>query len=205
MWLRVSTTRQQLRAQRHACMRFAEARGLEVAATFEEVGISGAAAGRQVPAAVLDGVRRGRWSVVLVFRLDRAFRSASRAVLFLDEVAAANGRFVSVEDGIDTGSPMGQAMAAIASVLAQLERETIGARIREGLAAARAAGVQLGRRRHRADAAQAAKLRLQNLSWPQIARRLRCSIGTARRRAAEGLAAVKRGKAARARVRARRD
>lgn len=185
IWLRVSTGKQDLRSQRLAVERYAQVRGWKIVERFEELGVSGAAAGRQVVSQVLDGVRRGRWDAVLCFRMDRAFRSAGRAAVFMDELRANGGHFVGVEDGIDTSTVLGEAMAKVASVFAELERHGIRARIHAGLEAARAAGQTLGRPREAVlglDVDRLLARRTQGASWGELGIAFETSPATIRRR-----------------------
>jgi DNA invertase Pin-like site-specific DNA recombinase len=54
-------------------------------------------------------------------------------------------RFISVQDQIDTQSPMGRAMFTIIGAMAELESSLISERVKAGMAAARARGRRLGR------------------------------------------------------------
>jgi DNA invertase Pin-like site-specific DNA recombinase len=191
VWLRVSTGKQDLRSQRPDVEGYCKRKGWTIVERFEEV-VSGAAAGRETPLQVLDGVRRGRWDVVVCFRFDRAFRSAGRAAIFLDELREAGGYFVGVDDSVDTSTVMGEAVARIASIFADLERRATGARIRAGLEAARAAGQVLGRPKltDGPDPAKIVRLRRKGASWSEIADLLACAPTTARRRWVEATKAA---------------
>lgn len=54
-------------------------------------------------------------------------------------------RFVSVQDQIDTDSPMGRAMFTITGAMAELESSLISERVKAGMAAAKAKGKRVGR------------------------------------------------------------
>ena len=89
---------------------------------------------------------RGEFDIVLVYRLDRAFRSVRDGVLALDQLKPWGVGFVSVEEPyIDTTSPMGELMFTISAAWARLEGEIIGQRVRAGIERARAQGIKLGR------------------------------------------------------------
>jgi DNA invertase Pin-like site-specific DNA recombinase len=60
-------------------------------------------------------------------------------------------RLIVTEIGIDTRSPTGKAMAHMATVFAELERDFIRSRTREALAVRRDHGVVLGRPRSTTD------------------------------------------------------
>ncbi|MGO7345543.1 recombinase family protein [Rhizobium johnstonii] len=56
-------------------------------------------------------------------------------------------RFISVQDQIDTASPMGRAMFTIIGAMAELESSLISERVTAGMKAAAARGKHLGRPR----------------------------------------------------------
>ncbi len=114
---------------------------------------------------------RGEFDVVLVYRLDRAFRSVRDGVLALDQLKHWGVGFVSVEEPyIDTTSPMGELMFTISAAWAQLEGAIIGQRVRAGIERARAQGVQLGRPSVPVDIEYVVRQRAAGLSWASIHR-----------------------------------
>ena len=56
-------------------------------------------------------------------------------------------RFISVQDQIDTSSPMGKAMFTLIGAMAELESSLISERVTAGMAAAKARGKHVGRPR----------------------------------------------------------
>jgi DNA invertase Pin-like site-specific DNA recombinase len=54
-------------------------------------------------------------------------------------------RFISVQDQIDTDSPMGRAMFTIIGAMAELESSLISERVTAGMMAAQTRGKHLGR------------------------------------------------------------
>ncbi|SRR6266511_702417 len=63
----------------------------------------------------------------------------------LEECNHLGVRFMSVQDQVDTASPMGQAMFTIVRAMAELESSLISERVKAGMATARARGKRLGR------------------------------------------------------------
>ena len=63
----------------------------------------------------------------------------------LEEFDYLGIRFISVQDQVDTASPMGKAMFTIIGAMAELESALISERVKAGMAAARARGKSLGR------------------------------------------------------------
>src|SRR3954462_5378224 len=82
---------------------------------------------------------------VLVWKFDRFARSTRHLLAALEEFDHLGVRFVSVQDQVDTHSPMGRAMFTIIGAMAELESSLIGERVTAGMRAAQARGKHLGR------------------------------------------------------------
>lgn len=130
----------------------------------------------------------GHFQVVLVWRFDRFARSVKHLVAALETFRSLHVEFVSLQEQLDTATPIGQAMFTIIGAMAQLERDIIRERVKAGLARAKARGIRLGRPRVPVVAAELAALREQGLSVGAMARRLRCSRSTVRRYLLQGAA-----------------
>lgn len=78
-------------------------------------------------------------------KVDRLSRSVHDFAGLVERAHAGRWNLVILDLGVDLSTPMGEAMASVASTFAQLERRLISARTREGLAVARKRGVKLGR------------------------------------------------------------
>ena len=77
--------------------------------------------------------------------LDRFARSTRHLLTALEEFDHLGVRFVSVQDQVDTSSPMGRAMFTIIGAMAELESALISERVTAGMRAAEARGRHLGR------------------------------------------------------------
>jgi DNA invertase Pin-like site-specific DNA recombinase len=93
----------------------------------------------------MDAARRRSFGCVLVWKFDRFTRSVSHLVRALDEFNHFGIRFASVQDRVDTGSPMGKAMFTIIGAMAELESSLVSERVRAGMQAAKEDGVHVGR------------------------------------------------------------
>ncbi len=82
---------------------------------------------------------------VLVWKFDRFARSTRHLLAALEEFNHLGVRFVSVQDQIDTDSPMGRAMFIIIGAMAELESSLISERVTAGMRAAETRGKHLGR------------------------------------------------------------
>ena len=88
--------------------------------------------------------RRCEIGCVLVRKFDRFARSTRHLLEALTEFDHLGVRFVSVQDQIDTASPMG-AMFTVIGAMAELESALISERVTAGMSAARARGRRLSR------------------------------------------------------------
>lgn len=82
---------------------------------------------------------------LVVWKLDRLGRSLRQLLDLVDSFDKQDICFVSLNDMIDTKTPMGKFFYAVSAAFAQLERETISMRTIAGLEAARARGRVGGR------------------------------------------------------------
>ncbi len=182
LYVRVSThagqnPEMQLGESREYCQR----RGWEVAGEYVDVGVSGAKERRPELDRLLAACRKRLVDAVVVYRYDRFARSLRQLVNALCEFDALGIQFVSLHEGVDTSTPNGRLVFGIFASIAEFERELIRERVRSGLAVARARGKRLGRPPSAVDADKVATLRVQGLSWREIARELGVGIGTVHR------------------------
>jgi DNA invertase Pin-like site-specific DNA recombinase len=83
--------------------------------------------------------------ILVVESISRLARSTRDLLDIVDQLDKKKVGFISQKESIDTSTPQGRFVLTIFSALAQLERETLLQRQREGLQAAKAKGKQLGR------------------------------------------------------------
>ncbi len=77
--------------------------------------------------------KRQKPDYLVCYRLDRISRNVSDFSALIEELNDRNISFVCIKEEFDTSKPMGKAMMYIASVFAQLERETIAERVRDNM------------------------------------------------------------------------
>lgn len=70
---------------------------------------------------------------IVCYRLDRISRNVSDFASLIEYLSSKDIAFICIKEQFDTSSPMGRAMMYIASVFAQLERETIAERVRDNM------------------------------------------------------------------------
>jgi DNA invertase Pin-like site-specific DNA recombinase len=88
-------------------------------------------------------VRQGDTLVTESF--SRLARSTRDLLAIVDELNAKGVAFISLKESVDTATPTGKFMLTVFAGLAELERENILQRQREGIAVAKAAGRYQGR------------------------------------------------------------
>jgi DNA invertase Pin-like site-specific DNA recombinase len=186
LYARVSTEGQDPEVQLVALRAHAARRGWPVVEEFVDRGVSGATERRPALDRLMKAAWAGHFQVVLVWRFDRFARSVKHLVTALETFRGLQVGFVSLQEQLDTSTPIGQAMFTIIGAMAQLERDIIRERVKAGLAQARAKGVRLGRPMAEVTPAGALELQGQGLSLGEIAKRLHCSRATVRRRLREG-------------------
>ena len=106
---------------------------------------SGAGTDRPGLKACLDYLRKG--DVLVVLDLDRLGRLAGELIRLIDELEAREVGFRALNASFDTTTPMGRAFLQIQAAFAEMERNVIRQRVKEGIAAARARGRKGGRPR----------------------------------------------------------
>ncbi|MGN6713391.1 recombinase family protein [Anaerocolumna jejuensis] len=112
--------------------------------TYEDEGFSAATSMRPQFQKLLMDIKNGKIQLLMCYRLDRITRKVSDFSKTLELLEKMNVGFISATENFDTSTPMGKAMIYIASVFAQLERETIAERVRDNMLALSKTGRWLG-------------------------------------------------------------
>ena len=92
---------------------------------------------------MLDYVRKG--DTVIVESISRFARNTRDLLELIEQLTAKEVEFVSKKEAIDTTTPTGKFMLTVFAAVAELEREYILQRQREGIAIAKAQGKYHGR------------------------------------------------------------
>ena len=134
--------------QRTRIEAWAEATDADLVDVVEDGGVSGTRPlaqrdGGERIARLLDQ-RKPEADAVVILRLDRLGRNASETLAHLHRCASGKVGLVSISDRLDLSTPQGRAMASVAAVFAQLERELIGQRTAEALTRLRQEGKPFG-------------------------------------------------------------
>jgi site-specific DNA recombinase len=100
---------------------------------YEDEGYSGGNTNRPMYKKMLKDALEHKFDVLICYRLDRISRNISDFSGLVELLRDNDIDFVSIRESFDTSTPMGRAMMYIASVFAQLERETISERIKDNM------------------------------------------------------------------------
>ncbi|MBU3189177.1 recombinase family protein [Clostridium bowmanii] len=130
----------QIELCKHECRHL----GIEKFLIYEDEGFSGKNIKRPQFQKMLIDAREKEFDVLICYRLDRISRNISDFSTLINELDNLHVSFISVNEQFDTSTPMGRAMMYIASVFAQLERETIGERVRDNMLELAKSGRWLG-------------------------------------------------------------
>ena len=126
---------------------------------------------RERLAEALSFVREG--DTLIVTKLDRLARSVAHLLEILDTLTDRGAALRILNMGIDTSTPTGKLMLTVLGGVAEFEREIMLERQREGIAKAKAAGKDKGRKATaRAKAEEVLKLHREGVGGTEIAKRL---------------------------------
>ena len=96
---------------------------------------------------LLSDAARRRFDSVVVFKLDRAFRSVKHMHDTLAAWQIADVAFVSAREGFDTSTALGRLLMNLLASLAEFELEVLSERVRAGMERAKRQGKSIGRPR----------------------------------------------------------
>ena len=137
-----------LDAQRDACEAFVASQRAEgwvlVSDRYDDGGFSGGTLERPALNRLLADVERGSVDVVVTYKLDRLSRSLTDFVRLMEIFDRHGATFVSVTQNFCTTTSMGRLTLNILLSFGQFEREVIGERIRDKVAASKARGMWMG-------------------------------------------------------------
>jgi len=180
LYMRISTKGhgQTTDTQALALREYAERRGFAIVDEYRDEGISGAKDRRPALDRLMADARKRRFDAVLVARFDRFARSTKHLVMALEEFSSLGINFISLNESIDTSTPMGKMVFTVVAAVAELERSIIKERVQAGVDRARKQGSKIGRPRVEVNRHYVVALRSDGLSWNEIAQKLGVGRGT---------------------------
>src|SRR5690348_11237278 len=137
-----------LQAQREACEAFINSQRHEgwvcLPQAYDDGGFSGATMERLALQRLLADIAAGRVDTVVVYKIDRLTRSLADFAKIVEILDQRSASFVSVTQQFNTTTSMGRLTLNVLLSFAQFEREVIGERIRDKIAASKRKGMWMG-------------------------------------------------------------
>ena len=137
-----------LDAQREACEAYIKSQAHEgwslVEDRFDDGGLSGASLERPALQQLLDAVRARRIDIIVVYKVDRLTRSLADFAKLVELFDEHGVSFVSVTQSFNTTTSMGRLTLNVLLSFAQFEREVIGERVQDKIAASKIKGLWVG-------------------------------------------------------------
>jgi DNA invertase Pin-like site-specific DNA recombinase len=137
-----------LDAQREACEAFIASQRSEgwvlVHDRYDDGGVSGGTLDRPALKRLLADIEAGLIDVIVCYKIDRLSRSLMDFAHLVQTFDAHDVTFVAVTQSFNTTTSMGRLTLNILLSFAQYEREIIGERVRDKIAASRARGMWMG-------------------------------------------------------------
>src|SRR6266496_4025831 len=137
-----------LDAQREACEAYIKSQAHEGWQLFpdhyDDGGLSGASLDRPALQTLLTDVRAGKINIVVVYKVDRLTRSLADFAKLVELFDQHQVSFVAVTQSFNTTTSMGRLTLNVLLSFAQFEREVIGERVRDKIAASKKKGMWMG-------------------------------------------------------------
>jgi DNA invertase Pin-like site-specific DNA recombinase len=144
IYVRVSTVEQDTGLQETELREYCDRRGWSCV-VYQDKAQSGAKNDRPALNQMLSDMRRRRFDVVVVWKLDRLARSLKQLLIIGEECRSLGVDLVSLRQNIDTTLPAGRLTFQILGAVAEFERELLRERVKAGMAQARRTGKHVGR------------------------------------------------------------
>lgn len=139
IYIRVSTDAQaeegySIEAQKEQLAAYCVSKGIKNYEFYIDGGWSGSNIDRPEIQKLIKDSKEGKISHCIVYKLDRLSRSQKDTLYLIEDVFTPNNvNFISLNETLETSTPMGKLMIGVLSAFAQLERENIRLRTRMGM------------------------------------------------------------------------
>jgi site-specific DNA recombinase len=137
-----------LDAQREACEAYIKSQAHEgwrlIPDHYDDGAFSGASLERPALQELLTEVRAGKIDIIVVYKVDRLTRSLADFAKLVELFDQHSVSFVSVTQSFNTTGSMGRLTLNVLLSFAQFEREVIGERVRDKIAASKRKGIWVG-------------------------------------------------------------
>lgn len=171
IYSRVSTADQSNSLQIKELTDYCQRQGWTIVRIFQDKA-TGSNANRESFKEMNDLIFKKKADVLVVFKLDRIFRSLRDAVIHLQEWNDQGIEFISVRDpGIGLGNATSRLMTHILFAFSEFELSLIRQRVKSGIENAKAKGVKLGRPK-RSNQQLLLSLRAQGMTLKEIGKQV---------------------------------
>src|ERR1700678_1129885 len=108
---------------------------------YDDGGLSGASLDRPALQELLDDVRARKVDIIVIYKVDRLTRSLADFAKLVELFDQHSVSFVSITQSLNTTTSMGRRTLNVLLSFAQFEREVIGERVRDKIAASKRKGM----------------------------------------------------------------
>ena len=130
IYCRVSTEEQNADTQEQICLEYCKRQNFEVFKVYKDI-ISGKTTSRPQFNQMLEDMRSGKFSCIMVTKLDRVGRSLQHLLSLFEEWSNRGVHFIATTQNIDTTSASGKLQMQIMGAFAEFERNLISERTKE--------------------------------------------------------------------------
>lgn len=148
IYCRVSTNKQTNENQKVRLIQYAIDKGYKFD-LYEEVESSRKT--RPIKQELLQKLRKGEYSHIIVYKLDRFARSSRELILEIQELIDKGVGFISIMDNLDFSNSVGRLHFQILAAFAEFERNLISERTKEGIERTKLQGTVFGRPKGKKD------------------------------------------------------
>lgn len=180
VYTRVSTDKQSTESQEREISLFLQSRGIINEIRYKDEDVSGKTTSRPGLNMLLDDCKQGKVKTLIVWKVDRLFRSLVDLITHLKAFQKQGIIFISIKENIDLSTPTGVLMMQILGAFSEYEREMIVMRVKSGLANAKAKGKKLGPKYKINENLRIQAVELKQLGWTykKISEKLDLKIST---------------------------
>ena len=136
IYTRISTTQfsQDVERQIHDCKQYCERMGYEVVDVYTDEGFARTKRNRPSLDKLIKDARQRKFKLVISDELSRFAGTPKLLLDLLEELQLWNVNLVSVKEGIDTSTAMGELLATMLSAISKMELFNISHRVKSGIA-----------------------------------------------------------------------
>lgn len=144
LYCRVSLVGQSLDNQLVPLKEFVNARGLQLVGEYCDDGISGTKERRPSLDRLMRDARLRKFDILVVSAIDRIGRSTKHLLNLLAELTHYGVKLISLREGFDFTTPIGEMVLTVLAAVASLERQIISERIKVALKAKKILAEKIG-------------------------------------------------------------